>query len=84
MNHLFCSLVFLQPALPVTSFTSLLWIVVVNDYILKMFTMVIKICVIVIPGSILAYTRRVKASLSQKDVVALYWFSSCWFGNLPT
>ena len=50
------------PSGEVESFTELLWIVAVNDFILKFVAVIFKIIIVMLPGNLLPYRKRVSNS----------------------
>ena len=47
------------PSGTVESFSELLWIVAVNDFILKFVVVIFKILIVMLPGNFLPYRKRV-------------------------
>ena len=48
------------PSGKVESFSELLWIVAVNDFILKFVAVIFKILIVMLPGNLLPYRKRVR------------------------
>ena len=53
------------PSGKVESFSELLWIVAVNDFILKFVAVIFKILIVMLPGNLLPYRKRVRDTLNH-------------------
>ena len=60
MHNLVCFSSFFMPLTEgVDSFTDLLWIVAINDFMLKFIAVIVKIGAVLLPASILLHRKRV-------------------------
>ncbi len=67
MYSFFNSAVFLSIG-KVNSLYDLIWYVGINDFILKFFAVIVKICIVLLPAEILPHRKRVRFEL------VLYYF----------
>lgn len=64
--NLLSNLVFIPPYTQPLNVWDLLWIVGITDFFLKLFTIFLKILVVALPGSIIAYQKRVSIVRGSK------------------
>lgn len=59
-ENMFSNLVFIPPYTQPLSVWDLLWTVGITDFLLKLFTIFVKIVIVALPGSFIAYQKRVR------------------------
>lgn len=79
------------PSGEVESFTELLWIVAVNDFILKFVAVIFKIIIVMLPGNLLPYRKRgncflfieMSSQMHRSLVPIQVWLTYLLEGGLP-
>lgn len=66
-EKLYLNLIFVRTYNKVLTVWDLLWFVTITDFILKLITVAIKICITLLPGSIIAFQKRVRIRYWEKQ-----------------
>ena len=59
------------PSGKVETFSELLWIVAVNDFILKFVAVIFKILIVMLPGNLLAFRKRVSVRIQVDNYLCI-------------